>query len=137
MTGNGAQVFLDDDVWLRTLAALHERLRYGGPLVFEARGPQARAWESWADPHEGSMTIASLGLLRHDRGLLKIDLPLVSFRYSYALPDGTLIGSDSTLRFRSEEEHREALRRSGFEVVDVRQAPDRVGKQFVFVARAG
>lgn len=136
MTGNVAQVFLEDEVWLRTLAAIRERLRDGGHLVFEARRPSARAWESWAEPHEESRAFPSLGLVRHCRELLEVDLPLVRFRHSYAFPDGSLINSDSTLRFRSEGEHREALNRSGFEVVAVREAPDRPGKEFVFLATA-
>lgn len=136
MTGNVAQVFLNEKIWLRTLAAVRQRVRDGGYLVFEARRPAARAWESWAEPHEESRIIPSLGLVRHSRKLLEVDLPIVRFRHSYTFPDGSLINSDSTLRFRSEEEHREILSRTGFEVVDVREAPDRPGKEFVFMARA-
>lgn len=45
MTANVAQVFLGDDQWRATLAALEGALRPGGRLVFETRDPAARAWE--------------------------------------------------------------------------------------------
>ena len=47
MTGNVAQVFLDDDEWRATLAAIHAALRPGGYLAFESRNPDDRAWERW------------------------------------------------------------------------------------------
>src|SRR5215213_7073939 len=39
MTGNVAQVFLDDDAWATTLRAIHAALRSGGHLAFESRNP--------------------------------------------------------------------------------------------------
>ncbi len=47
MTGNVAQVFLDDADWRTTLAAIHAALRPGGYLAFESRNPDDRAWERW------------------------------------------------------------------------------------------
>jgi SAM-dependent methyltransferase len=47
MTGNVAQVFLDDADWATTLRAIHAALRVGGHLAFESRNPNARAWEGW------------------------------------------------------------------------------------------
>jgi len=44
--------------------------------------------------------------------------------------------SDSTLRFRSKNEIRDALKNSGFKLQEIREAPDRPGKEFVFIARA-
>jgi len=49
--------------------------------------------------------------------------------------DGTVLTSDSTLRFRSEEELRASLRAEGFEVLELRDAPDRPGRELVFIAR--
>ena len=44
MTGNVAQVFLDEDEWAGTLRAAHCVLKRGGWLVFEARRPEREAW---------------------------------------------------------------------------------------------
>ena len=49
--------------------------------------------------------------------------------------DGATIVSDSTLRFRTREAIEESLRVAGFRS-DVRDAPDRPGKEWVFVANA-
>src|SRR5215469_15195877 len=47
MTGNVAQVFLDDLEWAATMRAIHAALRPGGHLAFESRNPDDRAWERW------------------------------------------------------------------------------------------
>lgn len=61
MSGNVAMHILGDD-WHTTLAAIARGLRPGGRLVFEARNPQARAWETWNDPVAERDT--PVGLLR-------------------------------------------------------------------------
>ncbi len=43
--------------------------------------------------------------------------------------------SDSTLRFREEDELAQSLPRSGYTVLDVRGAPARPGKELVFIAQ--
>ncbi|MGW4207583.1 class I SAM-dependent DNA methyltransferase [Lentzea sp. NPDC004789] len=129
MTGNVAQVFLGGD-WERTLRGIREALRPGGHLVFETRRPEARAWEGWAVP-----TRRVVNGVEERRELLGVSLPLVSFRHTYTLPDGTVLASDSTLRFRSRAEVEESLVSCGFRVVDVRDAPDRPGRELVFVAQ--
>jgi len=45
MTGNVAQVFLDDEEWGAALRRVAAVLGPGGHLVFEARRPDRRAWE--------------------------------------------------------------------------------------------
>ena len=47
MTGNVAQVFLQDVEWASTLCHLYAVLRPGGHLAFESRNPERREWESW------------------------------------------------------------------------------------------
>jgi hypothetical protein len=42
--------------------------------------------------------------------------------------------STSTLRFRERDELSTALGAAGFEVVELRDAPDRPGKEFVYIA---
>jgi SAM-dependent methyltransferase len=129
MTGNVAQVFLGQD-WEATLRGVHGALRPGGYLVFETRRPEQRAWEDWsrAEPRVRSG-------VREQLEMLDVRLPFVSFRHTYRFPDGSVIASDSTLRFRSRPEVEQSLVRGGFEVVDVRDAPDRPGREHVFVAR--
>ena len=64
-----------------------------------------------------------------------VSLPLVSFRYTYRFPaDGAVVTSDSTLRFRDRDEVETSLVANGYRVLEVRQAPDRPGREFVFVA---
>ena len=65
------------------------------------------------------------------------DLPLVSFRYEYAFEDGATLVCDSTPRFRTRAEVEGALHESGHRVLDVREAPDRPGKELVVPARLG
>ncbi len=45
MTGNVAQIFLEDEQWATTLRDIHAALRPGGYLAFESRNPADRAWE--------------------------------------------------------------------------------------------
>ncbi|TSA87415.1 class I SAM-dependent methyltransferase [Deinococcus detaillensis] len=47
MTGNVAQVFLEDDDWAAALSDLHVALAVGGVLAFESRNPERREWETW------------------------------------------------------------------------------------------
>lgn len=128
MTGNVAQVFLGDD-WEVTLRGIRSALRSGGHLVFETRRPEAKAWEGWAET-----TRRTIDGVTEVRELLDVSLPFVSFRHTYRFPDGTEIASDSTLRFRSRDEVTESLVACGFRVADVRDAPDRPGREFVFLA---
>ena len=47
--------------------------------------------------------------------------------------DGAVITSDSTLRFRGRDELESSLAAQGYRVLDVRDAPDRPGREFVFI----
>ncbi len=49
--------------------------------------------------------------------------------------DGARLTSTSTLRFRERSEVESDLHANGYEVVDVRGAPDRPGQELVFLAR--
>jgi SAM-dependent methyltransferase len=132
MTGNVAQVFLGDDEWARVLRSVHQALRPGGFFVFETRRPQRRDWETWG----AGGTPVRRGDVESDFHLTDVSLPYVKFRATYRFADGTTLTSDSTLRFRDEPEIRAALEGAGFELLEVRDAPDRPGLEFVFVARA-
>lgn len=134
MTANVAQVFLTDEEFGATLRAIAGVIRPGGHLVFEVRDPARRAWEHWhgrtntqPTSNEGAVTSRTVVTGVRDQ--------LVSFRQSYRFTDGTEVHSDSTLRFRERSEIDALLRAAGFDVVDVRDAPDRPGLEWVFVAQ--
>jgi len=136
MTANVAQVFLTDDAWATTLQGIGSALVPGGHLVFETRDPARRAWEGWT--REATATrvdVPDVGPVESWTDLTDVSLPFVSFHDTTVLPDGTALHSDSTLRFREREEIEATLVACGFEVVDVRDAPDRPGREWVFVAR--
>ncbi len=137
MTGNVAQVFVTDDDWAQVLQAVRAALRPGGYLVFETRRPARRAWEEWAaEPGPVTCDVPGSGPVEQRRQVTAVDLPLVSFRYTYTfLADGTVITSDSTLRFRGREELEHSLAAHGYRVLDVRDAPDRPGREFVFITQ--
>lgn len=136
MTGNVAQVFLTDDDWHRTLRGIHAALRPGGHLVFETRRPEYRAWEEWAaETDPVILEVPAAGPVERRFEVTDVSLPFVSFRCTYRfLVDGAVIASDSTLRFRDRNEVASGLSRHGYRVLDVRQAPDRPGREYVFVA---
>lgn len=138
MTGNVAQVFLDDDEWSRVVSSARHALRRGGLFVFETREPSARAWEGWTREATFSIydTIAE-GRVEHWAELTQVALPLVSFTLHYLFEsDGTLLTSQSTLCFRSIAEIEQSLAAGGLDIIDIRDAPDRPGFESVFVARA-
>jgi hypothetical protein len=59
----------------------------------------------------------------------------VSFRSTFVFDaDGTVLTSDSTLRFRARSEVVASLTSAGFVVSDVRDAPDRPGRELVYLA---
>jgi ubiquinone/menaquinone biosynthesis C-methylase UbiE len=137
MTANVAQVFLSDADWLATLAEVHRALRPGGRLVFETRDPARRAWEGWTEEATRSTTdIPGVGRVTDWVQVTDVDGELVTFESPNVFEaDGTVITSRSTLRFRSREAIEGSLRASGFAVLEVRDAPDRPGRELVFVAR--
>ncbi len=137
MTANVAQVFLGDDAWSATLRAIHARLRPGGHLVFETRDPSRRAWEQWTREHTHRVVdVPDAGAVETWHDLVSVEGELVSFRDTNIFhADGAVLTSDSTLRFRSREELDTSLAATGFDVVEVRDAPDRPGREWVYLAR--
>lgn len=135
MTGNVAQVFLADDEWGQALRGIGAALRPGGHLAFETRRPEYRAWQEWAaDTGPVTLDVPGAGVVEQRREVTRVSLPFVSFRCTYRFNDGAVITSDSTLRFRSREEVESSLAAHGYRVVEVRDAPDRPGREFVFIA---
>jgi SAM-dependent methyltransferase len=139
MTANVAQVFLSDDDWSETIKAIHAALKPGGRLVFEIRNPAEHAWLGWTREQTETVTaIPGIGKVTGWCQLLNVDDPFVSFRWTYVFSESNeVITSDSTLRFRSSAEIEDSLVVNRFVVEEVRDAPDRPGLEFVFVARVG
>jgi SAM-dependent methyltransferase len=137
MTANVAQVFLADVDWHATLTACHDALRPGGRLILESRDPDRRAWEEWTEEATRSTTdIPGVGRVTDWVQVTDVDGDLVTFESPNVFEaDGTVITSVSTLRFRSRPEIEDALVRAGFTVDEVHDAPDRPGRELVFVAR--
>jgi SAM-dependent methyltransferase len=135
MTGNVAQVFLTDDEWTQCLRDIHAALQPSGYLVFETRRTERRVWEEWATNTDPVIVdVPGTGTVQQRREVTEVRLPFVSFRDAYTfLSNGSVVTSDSTLRFRGREELETTLAGNGFRVLDVREAPDRPGREWVFV----
>ncbi|HEU4911256.1 MAG TPA: class I SAM-dependent methyltransferase, partial [Actinomycetes bacterium] len=137
MTGNVAQAIVQPDDWQLTLGGVHEALRPGGHLVFETRDPAFRGWQEWNRATSYRIAeIPGVGTVESWVELTEIAGPLVSFRWTWVFAsDGCTLTSDSTLRFRDRDEMEKDLVASGFTVEAIRDAPDRPGRELVFVAR--
>lgn len=139
MTANVAQVFVTDAEWLSMLAAVHAALRPGGRLIFETRDPARRAWEDWTEERTRSTTdIPGVGRVTDWVQVTDVadDGELITFESPNVFEDdGTVITSRSTLRFRSRAAIKASLVGCGFVVDDLRDAPDRPGREIVFIAR--
>jgi SAM-dependent methyltransferase len=136
MTANVAQVFLTDEEWATTLRCARAALRQGGHLVFETRDPQREAWRAWnrEDSHVRA-DIAGAGTVDAWTEVTDVSGELVSFRSTNVFQaDGAVLISDSTLRFRHRDQVTDSLLAAGFAMAEVRDAPDRPGRELVFVA---
>ncbi len=137
MTANVAQAIVDPLDWEATLRSLYAVLPPGGYLVFETRDPAYRAWEQWNRSASYSRTeIREVGRVESWVEVTDVSGPLVSFRGTWVFAsDGQVLTSDSTLRFRERDEVEASLIQHGYAVDEVRDAPDRPGRELVFLAR--
>jgi SAM-dependent methyltransferase len=136
MTANVAQVFLTDDAWNATLDVIRRVIAPGGHLVFETRDPAKRAWHDWTrQKSHRRVEIAEVGAVETWVEILDVDGPYVSFRHTFVFhQDGTTLTSDSKLVFRNRAEISGSLLAAGFTIDDLRDAPDRPGRELVFIA---
>ncbi len=136
MTGNVAQVFTTDEAWAANLRGTAGAVRPGGHLVFETRIPGRRAWEGWVHDETFSVTeVGGHGPVASWHELVDVTLPLVTFHSMIRFETtGETLTSRSTLRFRERDEVERSLEAAGFRTVEVRDAPDRPGLEWVFVA---
>jgi SAM-dependent methyltransferase len=135
MTANVAQVFLTDDDWATTLRGIRAALRPQGTLVFETRDPARRAWEQWTPELTRTLVdVPGMGLVESWEEVTAVDGPLVTFRSMTAFRrDDLVLESTSTLRFRDRSEIEDSLAREGYELTEIRGAPDRPGRELVFI----
>jgi SAM-dependent methyltransferase len=141
MTGNVAQVFLDDDEWDATLQAIYAALRPGGHLAFESRNPDDRAWERWhrdttyeridspSGPMECWLELVSVG-----NGRVRIE------GHNIFAATGEVVIASSELRFRTQHEVTASLISTGFTVERIYGDWERgpltsASRVMVFVAR--
>lgn len=136
MTGNVAQVFLTDKSWVATLRGAHAALSPGGWLVFETRVPSRRAWKQWTpELTRTAVEVDGDGVVESWNELTDVRGDLVTFRSITRFDrDDLAIESRSTLRFRDRPELEATLADTGFTVVEIRDAPDRPGLEYVFIA---
>ena len=137
MTANVAQAIVDLPGWEGTLRGAYDALRPGGHLVFETRDPAYRVWQEWNREESYSITeIQGIGAVESWVDVVEVIGPLVRIRWTWVFAsDREVLTSDSTLRFRARGEVEAALVATGFDVDTVRGAPDRPGRELVFIAR--
>jgi SAM-dependent methyltransferase len=136
MTGNVAQAIVDPSDWEGTLRGVYDALRPSGHLVFETRDPTRRAWREWSRMESHKITeIHGVDTVESWVELIDVSGPLVTFRGTWVFAsDGQVLTSDSTLRFRARDEIEAELAAHGYAVKEVRGAPDRPDREFVFFA---
>jgi hypothetical protein len=112
-------------------------VRPGGRLVFETRNPAAKAWLEWNRERSHKHTvIPGVGGVEMWVDVIDASGHLVSFRWTFVFEsDGARLTSDSTLRFRHRDEVTASLAAAGYFLDEVREAPDRPGREMVFIAR--
>lgn len=137
MTGNVAQAIADPAAWEASLGSVYEALRPGGHFVLETRDPSSQGWREWTrDQSHRRVDIDGVEPVQSWVELTEVALPMVSFTTTFVFhADAAVVTSDSTLRFRDRGELEYQLTAAGYCVEEVRDAPDRPGREFVFFAR--
>jgi hypothetical protein len=80
--------------------------------------------------------VPGLGTVASWEEVVDVTADLVTFRSMTAfVRDDVVIESVSTLRFRDRPEIEASLADNGFELAEIRDAPDRPGLELVFLAR--
>jgi SAM-dependent methyltransferase len=120
MTGNVAQVFLEDSEWDTTLRAIHKALKTGGYLAFESRNPDDKAWERWNRENTFQRMDSPYGPIESWLELVNVGNGKVSFKgYNVFTNSGEEVIVDSELRFRSQMELTDSLKNVGFAIENV------------------
>jgi len=120
MTGNVAQVFLEDPDWATTLQAIYAALRPGGWLAFESRNPAARAWEEWNRESTYTISDTPFGPVEEWLEVTSADGGRVRMQgHNVFTATGEVLVVDSELRFRSLDEMTDTLTKVGFRLEQV------------------
>lgn len=141
MTGNVAQIFLDDAEWVATLRAIHAALRPGGHLAFESRNPADRAWERWNRAATYERFDSPHGPMACWLELVNVEDGRVRFEgHNVFTATGEVVVTGSELRFRSLAELTASLLDAGFTVEHVygdwgRGPLTSTSRVMVFIAR--
>jgi ubiquinone/menaquinone biosynthesis C-methylase UbiE len=137
MTGNVSNVFLTPQEWLATLAGVYAALRPGGYLVFESVDPAGQPWLRWnRQTTYVRRESPDAGVFESWLEVTQVEGDLVSSRRTYVFAaDGATLISEGTRRYPPRAAIEESLISAGFDVADVRGAPDRPGLELVFIAR--
>ena len=117
MTGNVAQVFLEDADWRRTLQHIYDALLPGGYLAFESRNPGLKEWETWTPEKTHTRSQTLHGELECWLELVSVKDGKVHFQAHNSFTEtGESLVTNSTLKFRTEQEIRQSLEQTGFQV---------------------
>ena len=137
MTGNVSNVFLTQQEWLTTLGGVHAALRPGGHLMFESVDPACQPWLNWnRQTTYVRRESPDAGVFESWLQVIRVDGDLVSTRRTYVFAaDGATLTSEGIRRYPSRSVIEDSLVSAGFELTDVRGAPDRPGLELVFIAR--
>ena len=99
--------------------------RPGGRIDFRFGGPDRRI----------VVDVPGIGVVESWEEVTDVAGDLVTFRsLTRFRRDDVVLESTSTLRFRERPDIEASLRREGFRTVEVRDAPDRPGRELVFLA---
>ncbi|MEX2536412.1 MAG: class I SAM-dependent methyltransferase [Trueperaceae bacterium] len=120
MTGNVAQVFLNDAQWDATLGHLHAAIRGGGTLAFESRNPDNRAWEGWHRKATYERVDSLHGPMECWLDVVSVGYGRVHFMgHNVFTTTGEDVVVESELRFRSQAELTDSLLKAGFTIEHV------------------
>jgi len=141
MTGNVAQVFLNDLEWDTVLSALYATLRSGGYLAFESRNPEVRAWEKWIRDETFERIDTTFGSMECWLELVSAKNGRVRFvGHNVFTSTGEDLLASSELCFRTKAELTDSLTKAGFIIEQVygnwyREPFTETSRLMVFVAR--